>query len=548
MSKFLSTRGAEGEVTAAKAIIKGLADDKGLYVPIDIPTLGEAFSYNAEKEDGEDDCKVSCESGDQKDIASKELLQKIADMNYRDIAKAVIGAFFDDFSKEEIDYCVDNAYTFSADADSGNKGKFSREEIVPVVGLSAKSGAADSAYFLELYHGRTSAFKDMALSILPYLLTTSVKKEGEQSKICILTATSGDTGKAALAGFADVPGTEIIVFYPDGGVSEVQRAQMVTQEGENTHVFAIKGNFDDAQTGVKKIFNDRGFADELASKGVKLSSANSINIGRLIPQVAYYVYGYAQLVNSGAIKAGEAINIVVPTGNFGNILAAYYAHLMGIPVNKFICASNKNKVLTDFINTGVYDARRDFYLTNSPSMDILISSNLERLLYQLDVDGSDCREKCSADIAKLMSELDDQRHYEVSDTIKNGLKKFYGGFATVEETNDTIGRVYGEYNYLIDTHTAVAYRVYENYVAETGDHTPTLVASTASPYKFARSVAESIGIKGCKDDFEFVEELSKVTEVEIPTGLRDLNKRKVLHNDIIEIDDMEKAVLGSIEV
>ncbi len=535
MRMYVSTRGDGKELTAARAIIKGLADDKGLFVPKAIPSL--------------------------KDIDLS--FEGLADLPYNEVAKKTIGAFFDDFTEDEISYCVDNAYTPE---------KFSKSEIVPVVNLSERSSktaddakmrsennpdsAIKSAYFLELYHGRTSAFKDMALSILPYLLTTSVKKEGEESKICILTATSGDTGKAALAGFSDVPGTEIIVFYPDGGVSEVQRAQMITQEGANTHVFAIKGNFDDAQTGVKKIFNDEKFADTLADKGVKLSSANSINIGRLIPQVAYYVYGYGRLIKQGAIKAGDAINVVVPTGNFGNILAAYYAHLMGIPVNKFICASNKNKVLTDFINTGVYDARRDFYLTNSPSMDILISSNLERLLYHLACDEiasdvhanekNDARNAAGDEIKELMSELDNQKHYEVSDAIKNGLKKFYGGFATVEETNDTIGRVYEDCKYLVDTHTAVAYKVYENYLAETGDHTPTLIASTASPFKFAKSVAESIGIKGCVDDFEFVRELSKNTGVEIPTGLCDLDKKEVRHRDVIEIGDMEGAVLGSL--
>lgn len=498
MMKYVSTRGIEGEVTAAEAIIKGLADDKGLYVPTEIPSMGTEFNL----------------------------------LDYKDVAKAVLSSFYSDFTKEEIEHCVNNAYTFTGDAPDGTR-KFSKPEIVPVV-------KAGDAYFLELYHGRTSAFKDMALSILPYLLTTSIKKVGEKSNICILTATSGDTGKAALAGFADVPGTEIIVFYPDGGVSEVQRAQMVTQEGENTHVFAIKGNFDDAQTGVKKIFNDGEFSDELAEKNVKLSSANSINIGRLIPQVAYYIYGYGKLVEKGTIEAGEEINIVVPTGNFGNILAAYYASLMGLPVHKFICASNENKVLTDFINTGVYDARREFYLTNSPSMDILISSNLERLLYHLSGGNS-------AEIKNLMTKLDQDKHYEVSDTIKEGLSKFYGGFADVKDTNETIGKMYRENNYLFDTHTAVAYKVYEDYVRETGDKTPTIIASTASPFKFARSVAESIGIKDCRDDFEFVEELSRVTGVEIPEGLRNLNKREVRHKDIIDIDNMKQSVLDSIE-
>ena len=371
MRTYVSSRGGQSIEGAAGAIIRGIASDKGLFVPDEIPVL---------------------------DIK----LDELAGMKYQEIARKVIGAFFDDYTENEIAYCVNGAYD----------DKFPKE-VVPVV-------KAGDAYFLELYRGRTSAFKDMALSILPYLLTTAVKKTGEDKKICILTATSGDTGKAALEGFANVPGTEIIVFFPEDGVSAVQKAQMVTQEGDNTHVFAIRGNFDDAQTGVKKIFSDDAMAERLADKGCKLSSANSINIGRLIPQVAYYVYGYGKLIEDGAIKPGDKINIVVPTGNFGNILAAYYASLMGIPVNKFICASNENKVLTDFINTGIYDTRRDFHITNSPSMDILISSNLERLLYHLS--GGD-----SSEIAELMSKLDSEKCYEVSDKIKEGLQCFYGG-------------------------------------------------------------------------------------------------------------------------
>ncbi|MFR7990535.1 MAG: threonine synthase, partial [Anaerovoracaceae bacterium] len=335
MRMFKSTRGSERQLSGAQAIIQGISEDRGLYVPVEIPKL--PFQ-----------------------------IEDMMGCSYRDIAFRVIGAFFDDYTEEEMRVCVDSAYDE----------KFEAEEIVPL----EKQG---DAYFLELYHGRTAAFKDMALSILPYLLTTAVKKEKEDKKICILTATSGDTGKAALEGFADVPGTEIIVFFPNQGVSQVQERQMITQEGENTHVFAINGNFDDAQSGVKAIFNDRTFAEKLASAGCRLSSANSINIGRLVPQVAYYVYSYIKLVERGEIKNGDKINVVVPTGNFGNILAAYYAREMGIPVNRFICASNENKVLTDFINTGIYDTRRIFYLTNTPSMDILISSNLERLLYHL---------------------------------------------------------------------------------------------------------------------------------------------------------------------
>lgn len=485
--KYKSTRGSIYTKTAPEAIIAGLAEDKGLYVPDSFPQL--PFTIE--------------------DMQGK---------TYKEIAFQVMKAFFPDYTDTEMKHCVDGAYD----------GKFEAEDVVPLV------DAADT-HFLELYHGRTAAFKDMALSILPYLLTTAIKKEKEDHKICILTATSGDTGKAALEGFADVEGTEIIVFYPNEGVSEVQERQMVSQEGVNTHVFAINGNFDNAQSGVKAIFNDDKIAEELAAKGVKLSSANSINIGRLVPQVAYYVYSYIKLVERGAIKNGEPMNVVVPTGNFGNILAAYYAYKMGIPVNRFICASNENKVLTDFINTGVYDIRREFHLTNSPSMDILISSNLERLLYHLSGDDGE-------QIKALMEDLDGKKVYEVSDKIKEGLKVFYGGFATVEETNETIGKVYKEAGYLMDTHTAVAYKVYEDYKNATGDKTPAVIASTASPYKFADSVAKAIGLSECKDGFEYVREVNEVTGVPVPSGLKDLDKKPVLHTGVLDIDQMAQAV------
>jgi len=492
MINYMSTRGSKNVKTAAQAVIKGIAEDKGLYVPYRIPKLPK---------------KVS------------ELVGK----PYKEVAYEIIKAFFTDYTDEEMQHCVDGAY------DS----KFEEKEIVPV-------READGAYFLELYHGKTAAFKDMALSILPYLLTTAMKKENEDKKICILTATSGDTGKAALEGFADVPGTEIIVFFPNQGVSEVQERQMITQEGANTHVFAIEGNFDDAQTGVKKIFNDAAFAKKLADCGCKLSSANSINIGRLIPQVAYYVYGYTKLVERGVISAGDKINIVVPTGNFGNILAAYYAGQMGIPVNKFICASNKNKVLTDFFNTGVYDINRDFYLTNSPSMDILISSNLERLLYHLSGNNGE-------EISSLMEALDRDKRYEVSDEIKAGMRDFCGGFATVEETNEAIADMYRENGYLIDTHTAVAYKVYKDYVKETGDNTPSLIASTASAYKFADSVAHSIGLGEEANGFEYIKAIGAETGVRIPGALRDLDKKPVRHKGVITIEQMPQAVEDSVK-
>ena len=490
--KYQSTRGSRNTKTAAQAVIQGIAEDKGLYVPAQIP----AFPGKIE------------------DMVGKP---------YKEVAFKIIKAFFDDYTDEEMQHCVDGAY------DS----KFEAEDVVPVV-------EAGGAYFLELYHGMTAAFKDMALSILPYLLTTAMKKENEDKKICILTATSGDTGKAALEGFADVPGTEIIVFFPNQGVSEVQERQMITQEGDNTHVFAIKGNFDDAQTGVKKIFNDSDFAEKLAGMGCKLSSANSINIGRLVPQVAYYVYGYAKLIERGVIKAGDKVNIVVPTGNFGNILAAYYAGQMGIPVNRFICASNKNRVLTDFFENGEYDINRDFYLTNSPSMDILISSNLERLLYHLSGNDGD-------EIKSLMDALENEKHYKVSDKIREGMKDFCGGSATVEETNETIGQMYDEHRYLMDTHTAVAYKVYKDYVEKTGDETPTLIASTASAYKFAESVAQAIGLAKEDNGFEYVKAVEAATGVKVPSGLKDLDKKEIRHRDVIEIPDMIGAVESSVK-
>ena len=492
MMKYQSTRGSSNTKTAAPAVIQGIAEDRGLYVPAQIP----AFPGRIE------------------DMVGKP---------YKEVAFKIIKAFFDDYTEEEMQHCVDGAY------DS----KFEADDVVPVV-------EAGGAHFLELYHGRTAAFKDMALSILPYLLTTAMKKENEDKKICILTATSGDTGKAALEGFADVPGTEIIVFFPNQGVSEVQERQMITQEGDNTHVFAIQGNFDDAQTGVKKIFNDSDFAEKLAGMGCKLSSANSINIGRLVPQVAYYVYGYAKLIERGVVKAGDKVNIVVPTGNFGNILAAYYAGQMGIPVNKFICASNRNRVLTDFFENGEYDINRDFYLTNSPSMDILISSNLERLLYHLSGNDGD-------EIKSLMAALENEKHYKVSDKIREGMKDFCGGSATVEETNEAIGKMYDEYGYLMDTHTAVAYKVYKDYVEKTGDETPTLIASTASAYKFAESVAQAIGLAKEDNGFEYVKAVEAATGVKVPSGLKDLDKKEIRHRGVIEIPDMISAVESSVK-
>ena len=499
---YESTRGSKNYQTSTKAIIRGIAEDKGLYVPTEIPALPLT-------------------------------IEEMKGMTYQQIAKLVLHAYFNEYTDEEMLYCINGAY------DS----KFEAKEVAPIV-------KAGGAYFLELYHGKTAAFKDMALSILPYLMTTACKKEGETDKICILTATSGDTGKAALEGFAGVEGTEIIVFYPENGVSQVQERQMVSQAEANTHVFAIKGNFDDAQTGVKKIFADDEMKANLAAKGIKLSSANSINIGRLVPQVAYYVYSYVKLVEEGALKNGELMNVVVPTGNFGNILAAYLAGKMGVPVGKLICASNENKVLTDFIRTGVYDARRDFHLTNSPSMDILISSNLERLIYLL-------AERDGQAVSDWMKALDTEKVYEVSDVVKKGLEDFYGGFCTEEETLATIEKLWKEEKYLTDTHTAVAYKVYEDYVAETGDKTPTVIASTASAYKFAESVAKAIGLDENKvkvltkageevTGFDYVKALAMETGVKVPLGLKDLELKPVVHNNVCEKTEMPEVVLGAL--
>lgn len=487
MINYYSTRGSRDKKTAAQAVIKGIAEDKGLYVPDRIPALG---------------------------FKPEEMMGK----TYQQIALSVISSFFTDYTSEEIKACIDGAYDE----------KFEATEIAPIV-------EAGGAWFLELYHGKTAAFKDMALSILPYLLTTAMEKEKEDKIIRILTATSGDTGKAALEGFADVAGTEIIVFYPNQGVSQVQERQMVTQDGENTRVYAINGNFDDAQTGVKEIFNDENLAKELAEKGIKLSSANSINIGRLVPQVAYYVYAYINLIEKGIIKPGEKMNVVVPTGNFGNILAAYYAKKMGIGINKFICASNENKVLTDFINSGEYNVNRDFYLTNSPSMDILISSNLERLLYHLSGNNGE-------EIKGLMESLEKEKVYRVSSTIKEGLKDFYGGYADIEDTNRTIGAMYYNNDYLMDTHTAVAYKVYQDYKNETGDLTPTVIASTASAYKFADSVTEAIGLVVDEDGFANLRKLNEKTKVRIPAGLKGLENKVIRHTEILDIDEMKDSV------
>ena len=485
---YKSTRGKEETVTASMAILKGLSEDGGLFVPTEIPKL---------------------------DVPMDEL----AKMSYQETAYEVMKCFLTDFTEEELKNCINNAYDE----------KFDTKEIAPL-------HEADGAYFLELYHGATIAFKDMALSILPHLMTTAAKKNQVKNEIVILTATSGDTGKAAMAGFADVPGTKIIVLYPKHGVSPIQEKQMVTQKGNNTYVVGITGNFDDAQTAVKKMFNDKELEAELDAAGYQFSSANSINIGRLVPQIVYYVYAYASLVRQGKIKDGQEINVVVPTGNFGNILAAYYAKQMGLPVHKLICASNDNKVLYDFFRTGTYDRKRDFILTTSPSMDILISSNLERLIYR--IAGNDADKN-----RELMSALSGNGKYEITEEMKAQLADFYGNFASEAETAAEIRRLYEKCGYVIDTHTAVASAVYGKYVVETGDHKTTVIASTASPFKFTRSVMDAIDIKyDAMGDFELVDELSKIAKVKVPNAIEEIRTAPVLHDTQCDVDKMKDTV------
>ena len=486
---YSSTRNGDVKFTASQAILKGLADDGGLFVPDQIPAL---------------------------DVSMEEL----AGMSYQETAYVVMKQFLTDFTEEELKACINKAY------DS----KFDTEEIAPLV-------QADGAYYLELFHGSTIAFKDMALSILPHLLITSARKNQVKNDIVILTATSGDTGKAALAGFADVEGTKIVVFYPKNGVSPIQEKQMVTQKGANTHVVGIHGNFDQAQTGVKMMFNDKELAKEMDAAGYQFSSANSINIGRLVPQIVYYVYAYAKMYANGVIAKDEVVNVVVPTGNFGNILAAYYAKNMGVNIGKLICASNENKVLFDFFATGEYDKNRDFILTNSPSMDILISSNLERLIYR--IAGNDADKNL-----ELMKSLSAEGKYEITAEMKENLKDFYGNYTNEAETAAVIKDLYESTGYIIDTHTAVAAGVYGKYKAETGDvETKAIIASTASPFKFTRSVMNAIDSKyNTWEDFELVDELSKLGNVAVPNAIEEIRNAEVLHNTVCEVNEMQKVV------
>ena len=486
---YKSTRDNKVAVTASQAILKGLSEDGGLFMPAQIPEL---------------------------DLSMKDMVN----MSYQEIAYEVMKLFLTDFTEEELKNCIRCAYDE----------KFDTEEIAPLAKV-------EDAYYLELFHGATIAFKDMALSILPHLMTTAAKKNHVEHEIVILTATSGDTGKAALAGFADVPGTKIIVFYPKNGVSPIQEKQMVTQKGDNTFVVGIHGNFDDAQSGVKAIFSDRALEARMAEAGFQFSSANSINIGRLVPQVVYYVYAYVKLLENGELSEGEPLNVVVPTGNCGNILAAYLAKGIGVPLAKLICASNENKVLYDFFQTGTYDKNRPFVLTSSPSMDILISSNLERLIYE--IAGEDAEA-----VRSLMAQLSCEGRYEITDGMRAQLHDFYGNYASEEETKARIAAVYGDTGYVMDTHTAVGSAVYEKYRQETGDQTKTVIASTASPYKFTRSVMDAIDEKyDALGDFELADELSRISGTAVPKAIEDIRTAPVLHKTVCDAADMKQTVM-----
>lgn len=486
--KYISTRDKNKKVTASQAILKGLSDEGGLFIPEKLPEI--ALDFKA-----------------------------LSTMTYQEVAHIVLKAFLTDFSEEELRYCINSAYDK----------KFANENIAPLV----KHG---NRYFLELFHGQTLAFKDMALSILPYLLTTAAAKNKMDKDIVILTATSGDTGKAAMAGFADVPRTKIIVFYPKNGVSNFQEKQMLTQKGDNTYVVSINGNFDDAQRNVKKMFNDLTLKNKLASHDMAFSSANSINVGRLVPQIVYYVYAYAQLVAAKEIAIGEEINFSVPTGNFGNILAAYYAKEIGVPISQLICASNKNNVLTDFFKEGFYDKNRPFFVTNSPSMDILISSNLERLVYYLTGNSSKVT-------VELMTALEEKGKYELSSDMKEKLGEFYADYAEEEEVSAAIKQVYEDSSYVIDPHTAVAAKAADTYHAATEDTLKTVIVSTASPFKFPEAVVQAIApekLTTVEDDL--VDNLAELAHSTVPQSVLDVRQAPILHQTSIKTEEMQRTV------
>lgn len=486
--KYFSTRNKEYKVSAAEAISRGIAPDGGLFVPEELPVI------------------------------SREDLAKLCSMDYRNRAKFIISGFLQDFTESEIDTIVSSAY--------GDN--FDDAAIAPLRFID------DNTAVLELWHGPTCAFKDMALQMLPHLLTASLNKCGEERGVCILVATSGDTGKAALEGFADVERTKILVFYPHNGVSDVQKLQMITQSGKNVGVAAVRGNFDDAQTGVKKLFADKTLADELSKKGWFLSSANSINWGRLLPQIVYYFSAYCDYVNSGRIEIGDALDFVVPTGNFGNILAAWYAKKMGLNLGRLICASNSNNVLSDFIDTGVYDRNRKFFTTVSPSMDILVSSNLERLLYSISGD-----DKL---VAGYMSKLSEQGRYTVSENIKSVItENFSAGFCDDNDTKKMIAKVWREHSYLIDTHTAVAYKILDDFRKKNAVR-PAVVVSTASPFKFCDSVLDAIGVSSSESGTELIGKLSELTGLPTPKPLYGLDSREKRFNLVVEKQEMTEIV------
>jgi len=490
--KFTSTRSAQ-DFTSAAAITRGIAADGGLFVPCEFPQI------------------------------SYEELLKLADMDYIGRAKAVLKLYLTDYTEEELDFCVRGAYSNTFDKN------------IPAP-LATVNGNTE---MLELWHGPTCAFKDMALQLLPFLLVKAANKTVPGRTIVILVATSGDTGKAALAGFADVPNTRIVVFFPENGVSDMQKLQMITQTGNNVSVCGIKGNFDDAQSGVKKIFTDNAIRQQLEAKNMEFSSANSINFGRLVPQIVYYVSAACDLIKSGKLAAGDKFNVAVPTGNFGDILAAYYAKQMGIPIDKLICASNRNNVLSDFLATGVYDRNREFYTTSSPSMDILISSNLERMIYH--AAGNDAELT-----ARLMKDLAEKGRYELPKEVLEKLQsEFFGGYCDEEGTQKTILNLFKEYNYLADTHTAVAANVLEQYRKATDDDRLTVVASTASPYKFASAVLPALSNSAIPTDgFEQLQQLSALTNTPVPAPLAGLKGCEVLHKNCIEKDNMAEFVLN----
>jgi len=494
---YQSTRGGETRITAAEAIVRGLSDDGGLFVPESYPTL------------------------------TKNAIGNLVTKPYSERAAYIMGLFLDDFSVDELSQYSSKAYCAPG---------FDNTAIAPLYKLDGNTS------FLELWHGPTCAFKDMALQILPQLLTSSLRKIGETREVCILVATSGDTGKAALEGFADVPGTKIMVFYPRDGVSDVQKLQMTTQSGENVNVVAVEGNFDVAQTGVKAIFSDEGFRKELDQRGCFLSSANSINWGRLLPQIAYYVSAYCDLIAKGEIMLGDKINICVPTGNFGNILAAWYAKRIGLPVNKLICASNRNDVLTQFIGTGTYDKNRPFYTTASPSMDILVSSNLERLLFELS--GKD-----GEVLSGYMSALAKAGWYEVPDPMKEEIYHvFAGGCCSEDDTMATISDVFNKHNYLIDTHTAVAYKVLRDYRENSGDETLTVVASTASPFKFCDSVMQALGQPIDDSGVDLIGILADYSGCGVPAPLSSMKEKQQRFYNSVSADGMKAAVGEFLEV